>query len=75
MSGLAQGGQIDPVMVQEVMALLAQGANPEELLAQGVPMEVLEIAMQQLQAEVQQGQGLAQGPMGGGIAQAQGLAG
>jgi len=74
MTGLAQGpGQIDPGMVQEVVALLSQGANPEELLAQGVPIEVLEIAMQELQAQSQQG--LAQGPIGGGIAQAQGLAG
>lgn len=63
MNGLAQGGQIDPAMVQQVMEMLMQGANPEELLAQGVPREVLEIAMQQLQAQSQQGQGLAQAPV------------
>ncbi len=64
--GLATGqGQIDPAMIEQVMAMLVQGANPEELLAQGVPMEVLEMAMQQLQAQAQQGQGLAQAPTQG----------
>ncbi len=75
MAGLAvEGqGQIDPQMVQEVAAMLAQGANPEELLAQGVPAEVIEMAMQMLQAEEAQQQSLAQGPVGGGMAQGQGL--
>jgi len=76
MPGLAQAGQsqTDSQTVQQVMLLLTQGANPDELLAQGVPAEVIELAMQGLQAQAAQQQGLAQGPTGGGIAQAQGLA-
>jgi len=73
-NGLATGaGQVDPRMVEEVAMMLQQGANPDELLAQGVPMEVLEMAMQMLQGQVAQEQGLARGVQGGGIAQAQGL--
>jgi len=73
-NGLATGaGQVDQRMIEEVAMMLQQGANPDELLAQGVPMEVLEMAMQMLQGQVAQEQGLARGPQGGGIAQAQGL--
>ena len=75
-NGLATGaGQVDPRMVEEVAIMLQQGANPDELLAQGVPMEVLEMAMQLLQGQAAQEQRLAQGPQGGGIARAQGLMG
>ena len=53
-------------MVQQVMEMLMQGAKPEELVAQGVPASVIEMAMKMLreqqaqQAPMQQNQGLAQ---------------
>jgi len=74
--GLATGtaGQIDPAMVQQVVEALMGGMAPEELIAQGVPAEVVDMAVQQLMAaQGQQGLAQPQGPMGGGIAQEQGL--
>ena len=64
----AQAGQDQQMaqMVQQVMELLMQGAKPEELVAQGVPASVVEMAMkmlreqQQQQAPTQQDPGLAQ---------------
>ncbi|MEA3280650.1 MAG: hypothetical protein U9Q38_08650, partial [Thermodesulfobacteriota bacterium] len=52
MNGQGQGQQ----MVKEVVNMLLQGANPEELIAQGVPAEVVEMAMQQVQQIVAQQQ-------------------
>jgi len=71
--GLAQQGamggqQINPEMVMQVKQLLQQGVSPDELIQQGVPQEVVEMAIQQLQQEqagqeqgpvTQAGQGLA----------------
>ena len=57
----AQGGMQGPTQEQIVMKvaeLLAQGVTPEQLNAQGVPMDVIEMAMQLLQS--QQGQQLPQ---------------
>ena len=56
--GLAQGG-IDPRMIEQVKLALLSGVTPEELLAQNVPLEVIEMAIAQLQAE----QAPAQGPV------------
>ena len=64
----AQAGQDQQMaqMVQQVMELLMQGTKPEELIAQGVPASVIEMAMEMLreqqaqQAPVQQDPGLAQ---------------
>lgn len=52
-AGLARSFQSqkrDPVM--EVVMLLRQGVTPEELLAGGVPMKIIEQAMMILQAEM-----------------------
>lgn len=50
--GLAQTAQsksgIDMRMVGEVAKLLVSGVNPEQLLAQGVPAEVIDAAMSML---------------------------
>jgi hypothetical protein len=56
MNGLAQQGmqsQIDPAMIQQIIALIKQGITPEELIAQGVPQELIAIAMEQIQIEAQ----------------------
>jgi hypothetical protein len=57
--------------VEEIAALLAQGITPEELMAAGVPQQLIEQAMGMLQQMSQQGptqqagmeQGLAQAGM------------
>ena len=64
----AQAGQDQQQaqMVQQVMEMLLQGAKPEELIAQGVPASVIEMAIkmlreqQQAQAPAPQDPGLAQ---------------
>lgn len=54
-----QGNRI----VMEVAKLLMQGVTPEELVQQGVPIEIIEIALQQtkntIQPQKQKGKGLA----------------
>ncbi len=59
--GLAAQGQQGPTqeqLVMKVAELLAQGVTPEQLNAQGVPMDVIEMAMRLLQS--QQGQQMPQ---------------
>ena len=64
----AQAGQDQQQaqMVQQVIEMLMQGAKPEELIAQGVPASVIEMAIkmlreqQQQMAPAQQDPGLAQ---------------
>ena len=45
------------VTVEQVIQMLMQGANPEELVAQGIPTETIQQAMQMLinQNQPQQG--------------------
>jgi hypothetical protein len=63
--GLAgQGAGISPEMVQQVIAALQSGVSADELIAQGVPPEVIQLAMQELSAQAQQ----PVGPQGGGLA-------
>ena len=54
--GLAQqaAGQDMQMMVQQVVQLLMEGVAPEELLQQGVPMEVIQEASAIIQAQEQQ---------------------
>lgn len=54
--GLAQqaAGQDMQMMVQQVVQLLMEGVAPEELLQQGVPMEVIQEAIAIIQAQEQQ---------------------
>jgi hypothetical protein len=53
-----QAGNQDQTMalVQEVMKLLAQGIDPNELLKQGIPKEIIQMAIDQLNAQAQQPQ-------------------
>ena len=71
----AQGGMQEPTQEQIVMKvaeLLAQGVTPEQLNAQGVPMDVIEMAVQLLQS--QQGQQLPQAEPVQGVPNDGGLA-
>lgn len=45
--------QVNQQMVQQVVALLQQGISPEELAQQGVPVEVIQMAIQMLQQQPQ----------------------
>lgn len=53
-----QQGPTQEQLVMKVAELLAQGVTPEQLNAQGVPMDVIEMAMRLLQS--QQGQQIPQ---------------
>ena len=53
-----QQGPTQEQIVMKVAELLAQGVTPEQLNAQGVPQEIIEMAVQLLQS--QQGQQLPQ---------------
>ena len=46
-----QQGPTTEQMVQKVAELLAQGVTPEQLLAKGVPQEIIDMAMQLLQQQ------------------------
>lgn len=53
--GLGMGGQGNPEQrVEEVVQMLMQGADPEELLQQGVPMEIIKTAIELIMAQEQQ---------------------
>jgi ribose 5-phosphate isomerase len=58
MEGLAgqmgQGQGAGSEMVQQVVQLLMQGVSPEELVQQGVPIEVIQEAIAMIQAQEQQ---------------------
>jgi hypothetical protein len=71
----AQGAGMgpDPQMIAEVVEMLRMGRSPTELAEMGVPIDVIEMAMMQLQQEMQQQP--AEQPMGGGLAASQGLLG
>lgn len=76
----AQQQQPDMAMIEQIIQLLMDGVDPEELVKQGVPpemiMQAIDILEQQLMAQQggqqaaqqapapQQGQGLAQSMMG-----------
>lgn len=53
-----QQGPTQEQLVMKVAELLAQGVTPEQLNTQGVPMDVIEMAMRLLQS--QQGQQIPQ---------------
>lgn len=66
MQGLAGQGQQEsrtPPTIKEVVMLLMQGTRPEELLAQGVPQEIVEEAMQVISQQMS-AQNEPQGPVG-----------
>lgn len=60
--GLAAGSASPQMAVQEVVAMLVQGADPEQLLQQGIPMEVIREAIQIIMAQEQQLQAQSQPP-------------
>ena len=61
--GLAAQTAAPQIAVQDIVALLMQGANPEELLQQGVPMELIREAIQIIMAQEQQGQAASAPPV------------
>lgn len=58
---------VTQVTVEQIIQMLMQGVDPEELVSQGIPMEMIQQAMQMLmnQNQPQQG-GLAQMATAGG---------
>jgi hypothetical protein len=56
--GLASSAQSDNELIAEVVRLLLEGTDPQELLDQGVPPEVLQQAMEIV---------LSQAPAGGTV--------
>ena len=65
----AQGDQQTMAMIQEVMKLLVSGVSPEDIVAQGVPAEIVQMAMDQLNAQGAQQQAQVKQPMEGLAAQ------
>lgn len=62
-AGMGPGSKMDPmVALNEVVEMLRRGASPEELVAAGVPIEVIEAALDVLAREAQQA------PQEGGLA-------
>lgn len=71
-NGLAIQGQatppIDGAVLQQVIQLLSTGqVTPDQLLEQGIPPEIIERAIQELQAASQQQQTVPQGLAGQGV--------
>lgn len=64
--GLAGQGQQGLALLQQVIKLLMSGVTPEELMQKGVPPEVIQAAIEQIQQEApRQAQGQTpQGPVG-----------
>lgn len=60
-NGLAQQSAGTPkVTLDQVVGLLMQGVNPEQLLQQGVPIELIQEAIQFIMAQEQQEQTVSQ---------------
>lgn len=57
-------------MVQQVMQALMEGMSPEELLQQGVPAEVIQMAIQMLQQQQSAGKAPVPVEQQGGLAAA-----
>lgn len=80
MAGLAEQGVGQPnqerAVIDEVKKMLMQGVTPDQLLGQGVPEQIIMVAIQELEAEMAQ-QGQAQAPVtqGGQQMAPSGLAG
>jgi len=70
--GLAaqRAGQGSPEqMIQQVVQLLMEGVDPEQLVQQGVPIEVIQAAIEIIMAQEQQAQNNASAPVTqGGLA-------
>ena len=57
-------------MVQQVMQALMEGMSPEELLQQGVPAEVIQMAIQMIKQQMQSSQAPVPAEQQGGLAAA-----
>ena len=57
-------------MVQQVMQALMEGMSPEELLQQGVPAEIIQIAIQMIKQQMQSSQAPVSAEQQGGLAAA-----
>ncbi len=63
------GGESQQEMVQQVAQMLMQGVSPEELIKQGVPEQVIMMAIEMLKQQMaQQGQTPEPAPQGQGLA-------
>ena len=65
----AQGDQQTMAMIQEVMKLLVSGVSPEDIVAQGIDPAIVQMAMDQLNAQGAQQQAQVKQPMEGLAAQ------
>ncbi len=54
--GLASQAGATQVQVQDVVNMLMQGVDPEQLMQQGVPVEIIQEAIQIIMAQEQQAQ-------------------
>ena len=62
--GLAGQGQQGMDSIKEVVMMLMQGMSPDELIAQGVPQELVAAAMEMLNQQMQAEQQQPQAPAG-----------
>ena len=62
--GLAGQGQQGMGSIKEVVMMLLQGMSPDELIAQGVPQELVAAAMEMLSQQMQAEQQQPQAPAG-----------
>ena len=62
--GLAGQGQQGMGSIKEVVMMLLQGMSPDELIAQGVPQELVAAAMEMLNQQMQAEQQQPQAPAG-----------
>ena len=68
MGGSGMGNQQSVQMVQEVARMLMQGMNPQDLVAQGVPAEIVQAAIELVMAQQQQAP-IEEAPVPRGLAQ------
>ena len=72
--GLASQGDV-AALLEEIKAMLLQGIKPEELLAQGVPEQLIMQAISELEQQAAGGAGLVPAQTAGGVDMTQGAVG
>ena len=74
-TGLAGSGQQQEIemAVAEIIKMLQNGANPDDLLQQGVPQELIQLAMQQLSQQAQAPSSTPMSQPGNGMGSSEGL--
>jgi len=68
MAGLAGQGAMAPMdqerqMIDEIKNMLMQGVDPQELISQGIPEQLIALAIQELEQEIAQEQQATQQPV------------